>query len=469
MKSYVVLVAAALLAPVAAFGKTVNIEYILDASGSMLELMGNEGKIDIAKKTLTKLIEGLPADAAEVNMNVGLRVYGHGVVGKEDPDAACKNTVLEVPLKGVDVPVMKEKIEGIRARGRTPIAYSLQQAKNDFPQGDGADNIIILVSDGQETCGGDPCAVAKELHEAGIKTKIHVVGFDIKPAEREQLECIAKAAGGQYFAADSAEGLSKALKKAKEQVLKQESESVIIKATGPGRLRVEPAAWAGGAPYYFKVISAADGKEVARTRQKIEDLMLPPGDYRIVWRQWQHGSSELDLGEQFTIRSNETTTLALNSGIHLVPAKWIEEPPYCWRLRDSRTGREVLRVDEKWEAVLTPPGIYELWYRQWQHGSSEVCLSNNVEVKKGSCTEFDLNTGLGLKPADPKSEKPYRWVLSDKATGKTVLTVNERWGPVPVPPGRYKLSLQQTQHGHSLTEIGSDIEVKNGQLVQLEF
>jgi hypothetical protein len=447
----------------------VNIEYILDASGSMLEIMGNEAKIDIAKKTLTKLMESLPADAAEVNLNVGLRIYGHTVLGKDDPEAACKDTILEMPIKGVDVQGMKSKIEGIKARGRTPIAYSLQEARSDFPPAAGADNIIILVSDGQETCGGDPCAAARELHEAGIKVKIHVVGFDIKPAEKSQLECIAKAAGGKYFAADSAEGLTKALTEAKEQVLKKESESVVITAAGPGKLRVETAEWVGGAPYYFKVKSAADGKEVTRSIGKLEDLTLPAGEYTIVWRQWEHGSSDVDLGERFTVKSGETTSLSLATGIHLVPAKWLEEAPYYWKLREARTGKEVLRVNGKWDAVLAPPGAYELWYRQWEHGSSEVCLSKEVEIKKGSCTEVDLNTGMGIKPADPKAAKPYRWVLADKATGKAVVTVNEHWGPIPVPPGRYKLSLQQTEHGHSLTEIVSDLEVRQGQLIHLEL
>ena len=462
-----ILLAAMIVLPLTSSAKTVNIEYILDASGSMNELVGNETKIDIARKTLTGLVEKLPQDAAEVDLNVGLRIYGHRTGAGEDPATGCKDTVLEVPIKGVDVAAVKEKISGIKARGRTPIAYSLQQAKNDFPPANGNENIIILISDGKETCGGDPCAVAKELHEAGIHVKIHVVGFAIKPDEKAQLECIAKAAGGKYFSADSATELSEALTKAQDQVLKKEATSVRVKAIGPGKLHIDLAGWVDGAPYYFNVVSAADGKKVASSSNSLEDMMIPVGSYRLVWRQWQHNSSETDLGVEFTIKSRETTTLRLDTGIHLVPAKWIKEPPYYWNLKDAKSGKKVIQVSGKWNPVLASPGTYELWYRQWQHNSSEVCLSKAVEITEGKCTEFDVNTGVIIVPSDPKAKEPYNWVLKDIETGKRLISISETWGPVPVPPGNFSLSLRQTQHGHSLVELVPDLPVKKGQLVEV--
>ncbi|MDP8248919.1 MAG: VWA domain-containing protein [Candidatus Tritonobacter lacicola] len=468
MRTVLLILAGLLALPLAAGAKTVNIEYILDASGSMIELMGSDMKIDIAKRTLADLVDKLPGAPAEVDLNVGLRIYGHRTGAAEDPEIGCKDTALEIPIKGVDVQGIKDKILGVKARGRTPIAYSLLQAKDDFPEGDGNENIIILISDGKETCGGDPCKVAEELHKSGIKLKIHVVGFDIKPEERAQLECIAKVTGGKYFAADSAAELSKALSKAQEQVLKKESVSVRIKAVGPGTLRLAPASWVAGEPYYFRVVSAADGKEIARG-SSLQDLMLPPGTYRLVWRQWEHGSGEADLGTEFTLEPGKTTTLRLDTGIHLAPAKWVAGAPYYWYLKNPESGKEVLRVSGKWEAVLAPPGTYELWYRQWQHGSNEVCLSKTVKIEKGKCTEFDVNTGVKILPADPQMKEPYNWVLKDKKTGDQAVSVGYKWGPVPVPPGNYSLSLRQTEHGHSLIELVPELPVKEGQLVEIEL
>lgn len=470
MKKVLIPACVLMLLALQAQAKTVNIEYILDASGSMNETVNGEMKIEIARKTLTDLVEKLPSDAAEVDLNVGLRIYGHRTGASEAPEVGCKDTALEVPIRGVDTALIKGRIAGLKARGRTPIAYSLLQAKDDFPPaGEGVENIIILVSDGKETCGGDPCATAKELHASGIKVKIHVVGFDIKREERAQLECIAKAAGGTYFAADSAASLSEALNKAQEQVLKKESTSVRIKAAGPGKLRFNPAGWVVTPPYQVEVVKAEDGKKVAEVRDNLNEMMLPAGSYRLVWRQWQHGSRKADLGVEFTISPGKTTTYAVDTGIHLVPAKWIGEPPYYWYLKDVETGKEALRVDGKWDAVPAPAGIYELWYRQWQHKTREIPVVKSVTISKGKVTEVDLNTGVKLVPSDQNAKPPYSWVLKDKETGKEAAQVSNSWGPIPMPPGSYSLSIRQTQHGHSLIEMVPELPVKKGQLVEIEI
>jgi len=120
-------IAAALLAlPAAGRARTVNIEYILDSSGSMHGLVGGETKLDIARRTLLDLLGRLPRDAAEVELNVGLRVYGHRTCDREDPAVGCKDTALEVPLNGVDEAAIRSRVEGLRARGRTPIEYALR-------------------------------------------------------------------------------------------------------------------------------------------------------------------------------------------------------------------------------------------------------------------------------------------------------------------------------------------------------
>ncbi len=63
---------------------------------------------------------------------------------------------------------------------------------------------IILVSDGKETCDPDPCGLVKELKASGVKFVMHVIGFDVTEEERNQLECMATAGGGQYYTAGNA-------------------------------------------------------------------------------------------------------------------------------------------------------------------------------------------------------------------------------------------------------------------------
>jgi len=76
------------------------------------------------------------------------------------------------------------------------------------------DATVILISDGEETCAMDPCAVAFELEKRGIDFIAHVVGFDVeKPSDQEQLRCLAENTGGLFFSASSKSELTQALGK----------------------------------------------------------------------------------------------------------------------------------------------------------------------------------------------------------------------------------------------------------------
>jgi Ca-activated chloride channel homolog len=80
----------------------------------------------------------------------------------------------------------------------TPMAASLQAAPRDSAGKKGQNNIIILLTDGEEDCNGDPCAAAKAVREAGIHLQVNVTGFNVMDKERPQLQCIADAGGGKY-------------------------------------------------------------------------------------------------------------------------------------------------------------------------------------------------------------------------------------------------------------------------------
>src|SRR5690242_9779939 len=158
--------------------KTVNVELILDASGSMAEpLPDGESRMDAAKRILGQVIDNLPERAG---VNVGLRVYGHkGDNTQAGKPVSCRASQLLVPIKGADKATLKAQLDAIQPTGWTPIAYSLQQAAADFqPGGESITNAIVLVTDGEETC--DPpqqaCQAAGALHQSNVAVITHVVG-----------------------------------------------------------------------------------------------------------------------------------------------------------------------------------------------------------------------------------------------------------------------------------------------------
>ena len=186
-----------------------NILFILDGSGSMWAQIDNRPKIAIAKEVMTNLIQQLP-DSVEA----GLEVYGHRSKGD------CNDIEMMSPVGKSDRVALVQQIDSIQPKGKTPIAGSFRLAAEQLKSAE-EETTVVLISDGNETCEGDPCALVRQLREQGIKVKVHVVGFDVNKDEREQLVCIAEAGDGKYFTAQNTNQLKDALTEVKKEVIEK--------------------------------------------------------------------------------------------------------------------------------------------------------------------------------------------------------------------------------------------------------
>lgn len=183
-----------------------NVLFILDASGSMWGQVDGVAKIKTAREALSKLLTDIPPET-----NLGLLSYG--LFSKD----SCDDVHYVVSMGPNNQKAISDFINKINPKGKTPIAGALKMAGSQLEHIKGQKH-IVLISDGIETCSGDPCKIAGELAKKGINVKIHVVGFDVAAKEREQLKCIAKAGGGRYFNADSTAGFKEAVIAVKEEV-----------------------------------------------------------------------------------------------------------------------------------------------------------------------------------------------------------------------------------------------------------
>lgn len=209
----------------AAVGADGDLLFILDASGSMWGQIDGVAKITTAKQALSGLIADLPATT-----NYGLMAYGHRREGD------CTDTQVLLPVGRYALGQMKATVDTVTPRGKTPIAGALQAAKDAFSGADRQAD-VLLISDGLETCGGDPCAAAGALAAFGIRTRVHVVGFDLSADEKAALQCVAEEGGGQYFTADNADQLVDAIK----QVAKAAAQEPTPPASPPTVEPVVPA------------------------------------------------------------------------------------------------------------------------------------------------------------------------------------------------------------------------------------
>jgi Ca-activated chloride channel family protein len=237
-----------------------NIVFILDASGSMWGQVEDQAKIAIAKEVLTGLVTELPDDAV-----VGLVAYGHRRKGD------CDDVEELIPLGPLDKEKMVGRIQALSPKGKTPISRSVRLTAERIKHLEDT-TTIILVSDGKETCDPDPCGLVKDLKAAGIQFVMHVIGFDVTEEEREQLECMAREGGGQYYTAGNAGEFLAA------------AQEVVQKATPPyGILQV--TATKNGKPFrtFITLTDPASGKQWAKDSTSGETgrvaIRLEPGTY----------------------------------------------------------------------------------------------------------------------------------------------------------------------------------------------
>jgi hypothetical protein len=189
----------------------VNVELIFDSSGSMAqEVSPGQTRIEAAKDVLNDVIDAIPE---QEGVNVGFRVYGHEGSNQEaDRAESCQSSDLIVPIEGVDKDALRSAVASYEPVGWTPIALSLERAAGDFHKpAENEKNAIVLVTDGLETCGGNPCDAAQALADGEVDVTTYVIGFGLTQEEQQTMQCVADAGGGLNLGAGNAEELNTAL------------------------------------------------------------------------------------------------------------------------------------------------------------------------------------------------------------------------------------------------------------------
>ena len=264
-----------------------NTLFILDASGSMWGQINGTPKIAIAKSVMKKLVPELPDNA-----RIGLIAYGHRRKGD------CNDVETLVKLGAHHKQALLTAVAGLSAKGKTPLTRSVNQAIAML-RGEENASTVVLVSDGIESCGGDPCAAVKAAQASGVKFVLHTVGFGLTKLESDQLRCMAKAGNGRYFQANDAEALLKSTRSAVQAagILKL----VVVlngKATNLS-YRVEDAKT--GKVIHQTVLAAPSGGAIRLADGHYKVFVLPAG---------VHGAREQTV--DVTIKSGETLERTLN-------------------------------------------------------------------------------------------------------------------------------------------------------------
>jgi Ca-activated chloride channel homolog len=241
-----------------------SILLVLDASGSMfVQLDDGQYRITAAKAALTEFVTRLPDDP---HLHVGLRTYGSRIAALED--GACQDSHLFVPVPGFERDTLLHTIRATQAKGATPIALSLQLAADDLLDAPGR-KIIILVTDGAESCGGDVRAAVEHLTAAGLEVDIRIIGFALSDTAIRTFEGL-----GTFENTTSAASLAAALGRAAELAPATATYDTTVTLTRRG----EPTTQ--GATVRFTDAVGGNDTTFTTTGSGLFSASLPAGSYR---------------------------------------------------------------------------------------------------------------------------------------------------------------------------------------------
>lgn len=415
-----------------------KVELILDASGSMNGLMGTATKMELLKTAVDNVMaQPLPEGAKR---EIGLRVYGSE---KPSEDNDCEDTKLLLPIGELDKKLFKAKIDNIKALGVTPIGYSLEKATEDFKPSPDVDNVIILVTDGTDSCKANICEIAKKIHAGPEKIIIHVIGFDLDQKTSKEIECIAKNSDGQFMQARSENELRAAL----DQVLM---------ANIPYNLRMRIVAGATPIPASLIVYKSGTKRVVSEDETTgVKFYQLPPGTYdiEVTYKASNENPRPTKMIKRVEVQATSKAEQTVQFDLGMLTLESFDQhntPTSAYYVLQKMDDP---RVSAKFE---TGPGRYTVWLTDGTYkvmvraksgdGLEFNATADNVKITKGTATSHDFRFQVGkIKVvAKDSKENPITlkyWITpTEKDSTKVLEGILEKDGPdIELPPGKYDL------------------------------
>jgi hypothetical protein len=354
-------------------------------------------KMDVAKHVVADLVARIPE-----KLRVALVIYGY------DKNLNCQAVQVARSLAPLDASGKSELtalIATLRPVANTPIALALETAgrelaKNDAPCG------MVLLSDGKETCGGNPIEVAATLaSRLKLSYGVNVIGFDVQNEERDSLAEIARAGKGKYYNAQTAAELIEIVRG-----LQRELEVVARPAPLGNTLRLGAARFveiqnpAIQLPQLDSIYLAAPGTDrmalrasnITRIANYGQSLRIPPtvrAEKFDLWWVPDRGRAirmiqGLSVGESnVSIRPEEYLGIVRVTGKNLPAASVVLLTPvgtasFATRATAVQTAQGY-GID-----MVVAPGRYDLWIEPADGGRAEK-LADGLEATAGRATVID--------------------------------------------------------------------------------
>lgn len=180
-------------------GRSPRMLFVVDGSGSMKDgITGASSRMAAAQGSINRVVRSLHQD---------IRI---GMVSFSDCGATAHSRYYSAAERGQ----LLGRVNAISPGRRTSLASSIRRAGAMATRR--AETVMVIVSDGEDTCGSDPCAAARGVR--GQKPNVTINVIDLSGgASRGVLQCIAGAGGGRVFTPRSAGQMANQMQQATGQ------------------------------------------------------------------------------------------------------------------------------------------------------------------------------------------------------------------------------------------------------------
>jgi Ca-activated chloride channel homolog len=172
---------------------------VFDGSGSMAAKAKDLTRLQSAQLALTRIVPTVS------NLRpLGLVIYSGTVTRCNDVRLAVE------PALGNGNAILNAA-DQVLPGGATPLGAAVTVAANYFRDRKEPATLVV-VTDGEENCGANICALADELAGASPRIQVHVIGYDLSGIPI--LRCLADRTDGRYTDVSTADQLTTALDEA---------------------------------------------------------------------------------------------------------------------------------------------------------------------------------------------------------------------------------------------------------------
>ncbi|MCB1019556.1 MAG: hypothetical protein KDC27_06485 [Acidobacteria bacterium] len=403
--------------------------------------LGGETKIEAARRVVRDISGKLPAES-----RLGLIAYGHRQKGD------C-NDIEELVAPGASGPaVVPGKVDQLNPLGMTPITKAFVHAADSAAKV-GKPGTIVLVTDGLETCGGDPCAAVRKAKAAGMDFVLHVVGFDVAKENVSSLECSAQAGGGLYIPAENADELSAALDQtmAEEQPAGEATLSVkavvdgnlhdaVVNVTAPGMRNV------GGRTYTSELTNPRTFALQAGTYDIVVKPLGVTGGAEV-----RFDGVVVEAGKMVEkVADFSTGEIAVKTTVNgeLADAMVVLRRP--GEKRSAAGGRTYTGASSNPKVFRLPPGVYDVEIQLLAVDSPVSKVFKGVEVKPGARADRELETPMGMMKIGATRSGELLDAIVDPTSadgkpvkgGRTYTSAGSNPKPLKVLPGVYTVLVK---------------------------